>query len=66
MVKSAEWSESDGILVFRGKMYVPKDRDLRYNIVEQHHNDIAHTVSINEIPLHQYNIMVKSTKTLQF
>jgi hypothetical protein len=28
--------------------------------------DMAHTVSINEILLHQYNIMVKSTKSLQF
>jgi hypothetical protein len=25
-VKSAEWSESDGLLMFRGKIYVPKDR----------------------------------------
>jgi hypothetical protein len=27
-VKSAEWSESDGLLMFRGKIYVPNDRDL--------------------------------------
>jgi hypothetical protein len=25
-VKSAEWSESDGLLMFRGKIDVPKDR----------------------------------------
>jgi hypothetical protein len=37
-VKSAEWSESDGLLMFRGKIYVPKDRDLRRHIVEQHHD----------------------------
>jgi hypothetical protein len=37
-VKSAEWSESDGLLMFRGKIYVPKDRDLRRRIVEQHHD----------------------------
>jgi hypothetical protein len=37
-VKSAEWSESDGLLVFRSKIYVPKDRELRRRIVEQHHN----------------------------
>jgi hypothetical protein len=37
-IKSAEWSESDGLLMFRGKIYVPKDRDLRRCIVEQHHN----------------------------
>jgi hypothetical protein len=28
-VKSAEWSESEGLLMFRGKIYVPKDRELR-------------------------------------
>jgi hypothetical protein len=37
-IKSAEWSESDGLLMFRGKIYVPKDRDLRRRIIEQHHN----------------------------
>jgi hypothetical protein len=37
-IKSAEWSESDGLLMFRGKIYVPKDRDLRRSIVEQHHD----------------------------
>jgi hypothetical protein len=38
MVKSTEWSESDGLLMFHGKIYVPKDRDLRCCIVEQHHD----------------------------
>jgi hypothetical protein len=38
MVKSAEWSESDGLFMFRGKIYVPNDRDLRRHIVEQHHD----------------------------
>jgi hypothetical protein len=37
-VKSAEWSESDGSLMFHGKIYVPKDKDLRRRIIEQHHN----------------------------
>jgi hypothetical protein len=37
-IKSTEWSESDGLLMFRGKIYVPKDRDLRRRIVEQHHD----------------------------
>jgi hypothetical protein len=37
-IKSAEWSESDGLLMFCGKIYVPKDRDLRRRIVKQHHN----------------------------
>jgi hypothetical protein len=37
-IKSAEWSESDGLLMFCGKIYVPNDRDLRCRIVEQHHD----------------------------
>jgi hypothetical protein len=37
-VKSAEWSESEGLLMFHGKIYVPNDRDLRHHIVEQHHD----------------------------
>jgi hypothetical protein len=37
-IKSTEWSERDGLLMFRGKIYVPKDRDLRCRIVEQHHD----------------------------
>jgi hypothetical protein len=28
MVKSTEWFESDGLLIFHGKIYVPKDREL--------------------------------------
>jgi hypothetical protein len=37
-VKSAEWLESDGLLMFRGKIYVPNDKDLRRRIIEQHHD----------------------------
>jgi hypothetical protein len=37
-VKSTKWSESDVLLMFRGNIYIPKDRDLMYCIVEQHHN----------------------------
>jgi hypothetical protein len=37
-IKSAEWSESDGLLMVCGKIYVPKDRELRHHIVEQHHD----------------------------
>jgi hypothetical protein len=37
-VKSAEWSESEGLLMFQGKIYVPNDRDLRCRIVKQHHD----------------------------
>jgi hypothetical protein len=37
-IKSAEWSESDGLLMFHGKIYVPNDRDLRCRIIEHHHD----------------------------
>jgi hypothetical protein len=37
-VKSTEWSESDGLLMFHGKIYVPNDRDLQHHIIEQHHD----------------------------
>jgi hypothetical protein len=37
-VKSAEWSKSDGLLMFHSKIYVPNDRDLRRHIVKQHHD----------------------------
>jgi hypothetical protein len=33
MVKSAEWSESDGLLVFCSKIHVPNDKDLRCHII---------------------------------
>jgi hypothetical protein len=38
-VKSAEWSESEGLLMFRGKIYVPKDRELRRRIIMEQHHD---------------------------
>jgi hypothetical protein len=34
MVKSTEWLESDGLVMFHGKIYVPKDRELRHRIIE--------------------------------
>jgi hypothetical protein len=37
-INSTEWSKSDGLLMFHGKIYVPNDRDLRHRIVEQHHD----------------------------
>jgi hypothetical protein len=33
-IKSAKWSKSDGLLMFHGKIYVPKDKDLRRRIVK--------------------------------
>jgi hypothetical protein len=37
-IKSAQWSESDGLLMFRGKIYVPNDKGLRHCIIKQHHD----------------------------
>src|ERR1700675_959213 len=38
LVCSAEWVETDRLLLFRGKIYVPNDRDLQHRIVKQHHD----------------------------
>jgi hypothetical protein len=38
MVKSTEWSESYGLLMFHSKIYVPKDRELRHHIIKQRHD----------------------------
>ena len=45
LVRSAEWVETDGLLLFRGKIYVPNDRDLRRRIVKQHHDSVRATLS---------------------
>jgi hypothetical protein len=37
-VRSAEWTLENDLLMFRGKIYVPNDKDLRRRIVEQHHD----------------------------
>ena len=37
-VRSAEWALEDHLLLFHGKIYVPKDKDLRRRIIEQHHD----------------------------
>jgi hypothetical protein len=37
-VRSAEWSEDNGLLQFRGKIYVPNDPDIRRRIVSLHHD----------------------------
>jgi len=35
---SAEWMETDGMLMFRGKVYVPDVQDLQRQIITQHHD----------------------------
>jgi len=37
-VHSAEWSEDDRVLWFRGKIYVPQDVDLRRRVVSLCHD----------------------------
>ena len=37
-MQMAEWSESDGLLHFHGKIYVPDRKDLHCRIVSQHHD----------------------------
>ena len=39
-LRSAEWSESDGLLLFRGKIYVPNDPEIRRRIVSLHHDTL--------------------------
>ena len=34
----AEWAEEQGLILFRGKVYVPKDLELRRAVVEAHHD----------------------------
>jgi hypothetical protein len=33
-----EWNYEDNLILYRGKVYVPKDLELRREIVKQHHN----------------------------
>ena len=38
MVRSTEWSEEEGLLQFRDKIYVPQNVDLRRRVVSLCHN----------------------------
>src|SRR3979490_65138 len=38
LVRSAEWTEREGLLHFRGRTYVPNDSELWQRIVSQHHD----------------------------
>ena len=37
-IRSSEWSEAEGILYFRGKIYVPPTSDIRLKIVALNHD----------------------------
>src|SRR6266481_4759449 len=36
-----EWEENDGLVLFRGKVYIPLDRNLCHDIVEAHHDTLV-------------------------
>ena len=36
-----EWSHEQDLILFRGKVYMPKDEDLRRQIVQNHHDSIV-------------------------
>jgi hypothetical protein len=37
-VDGEEWSQEQGLVLFRGKVYVPQDKELRRQIVKAHHD----------------------------
>jgi len=37
-LRSEEWSEEQGLMLFRSKVYVPKDIKLRLEIIKLHHD----------------------------
>ena len=39
-LRSEEWSEEQGLILFQGKVYVPKDVQLRHELVHLHHNTL--------------------------
>ena len=36
-----KWEERDGLVLFRGKVYVPLDAQLWHDIVEAHHDTLV-------------------------
>jgi hypothetical protein len=38
VLRTDEWSEEQGLILFRGKIYVPKDKQLRRRLVMLHHD----------------------------
>ena len=41
-----EWNSEQGLLLFRGKVYVPKNTELRRDIVQIHHDSLARASSM--------------------
>ena len=38
MLRDEEWREEDGLILKKGKVYVPKDEELRAEIIQLHHD----------------------------
>ena len=56
-VQTAEWSESDGLLHFHGKIYIPDGKDLHRRIMSQHHDTrvVGHTGRWKTLELVSWN-----------
>ena len=39
-LRGEEWDEADGVVTWNGKVYVPWDMKLRYDIVQSHHDTV--------------------------
>lgn len=39
-IEGQEWSQEQGLILFQGKVYVPKNPDLRRQLVELHHDSL--------------------------
>ena len=39
--KEKDWEEEDGIITWEGRIYVPKDKDLRDEVIHLHHDTYA-------------------------
>ena len=35
-----EWNTEDGLILYQGKVYVPKDEELRRRVVQLHHDTL--------------------------
>lgn len=39
--RAAEWEESDGLVYYRGKLYVPNNLEIRCEILKQCHDSVT-------------------------
>ena len=41
VLRNEEWREEDGLMLKEGKVYVPKDEELRAEIIQLHHDTLV-------------------------